>query len=255
MELRQAALASLRGTPVKEEELEKHEEALTLEASEHSLDLERLETRERQVAQAEDDVGAHEARVQEEVDPRVAEACADLASRYDLKLELVEAKVAGRRTALRSKLTEAERRTEAAMAALVSALAELAFACAELLPLQQRVADAESGAQQNREEKLQRQTLEHMHGPMLQDLRNQANTALSNICNENAPHTHVTDYAGHPRFFTDVVTRLENRSERAHQLVEERSRSMLERAVSRVFSHLQNTYPDFDLDAAIAPVP
>ena len=41
------------------------------------------------------------------------------------------------------------------MAALVSALAELASARAELLPLQQRVADAESIARQNREEVLQ----------------------------------------------------------------------------------------------------
>ena len=65
----------------------------------------------------------------------------------------------------------------------------------------------------------------------------------------------MTNYASHLRFFTDVVTRLENHSERAHQLVEERSRSLLGHAFSRVFSHLQNTNPDFDFDAAIAPVP
>ena len=46
---------------------------LTLEAAERNLDLERLETRERQVTHAEDDVGAREARIQEEVDRRVAE--------------------------------------------------------------------------------------------------------------------------------------------------------------------------------------
>ena len=90
---------------------------------------------------------------------------------------------------------------------------------------------------------------------MLQDLRSRANAALSNICNENAPHPHVTNYASHLCFFTDVVTRLENRSERAHQLVEKRSRSLLGRAFSRVFSHLQNTDPNFDFDAIIAPVP
>ena len=57
MELRQASLASLRGTPVEEEELRKREEVLTLEDAEHSLYLEQLEMRECQVAQAEDTVG------------------------------------------------------------------------------------------------------------------------------------------------------------------------------------------------------
>ena len=37
--------------------------------------------------------------------------------------------------------------------------------------------------------------------------------------------------------------------------MEERSRGLLGRAFSRVFSHLRNTFPDFDFDAAIAPVP
>ena len=133
--------------------------------------------------------------------------------------------------------------------------AGLASARAEMLPLQQRVADAESITQQNREEVLQRRTLEHVHAPMLQGLRYRANTALGHICDENAPHPHTDNYASHLRFFTEVVTRLENRSERARQLVEERSRSLLRRAFSRVFSHLQNTDPNFDFDAAIAPVP
>ena len=43
-------------------ELLKRDEALTLEAAERNLDLERLETRERLVAWAEDDVAAREAR-------------------------------------------------------------------------------------------------------------------------------------------------------------------------------------------------
>ena len=65
VELRQASLASLKGTPVEEEELRRREEVLTLEATKRSLDHERLETRERQVTQADDDVGAREARIQE----------------------------------------------------------------------------------------------------------------------------------------------------------------------------------------------
>nr|XP_020154695.1 golgin subfamily A member 6-like protein 2 [Aegilops tauschii subsp. strangulata] len=236
VEARKAALASLRGTPAEEEEIRKREEALALEAVERSLELERLETRERQVAQAEDAVGA---RAQEEVDRRVAEARVDLEGRHDLKLKFIEAEAAGRTAALRSRLDEAE----------------LASARAELLPLQQRVADVESIARQDREEVLQRQTLERVHAPMLEGLRNRANAALGHIYDENAPHPRTTDYASHLRFFIDVVTRLENHSERARQLAEERSRVLLRRAFSRVFSHLQNTYPNFNFDTAIAPVP
>ena len=73
-----------------------------------------METREHLAAQAEDDVAAREARVQEEVDRRVAEAHADLVSRYDLKLKLMAAEAEGRTTALRSRLTEAEQREKAA---------------------------------------------------------------------------------------------------------------------------------------------
>ena len=90
---------------------------------------------------------------------------------------------------------------------------------------------------------------------MLRTLRERPNTALGNICDEDAPHPHMTNYASHLRFFTDVVTRLENRSMRARQLVEERSHSLLGHAFSHVFSHLQNTDPHFDFDAIIAPVP
>ena len=89
---------------------------------------------------------------------------------------------------------------------------------------------------------------------MLQGLRIRANVVLGTICDEHAPHPHENDYASHLRFFTDMVTRLANRSERARELVEERCRGLLRRAFSRVFSHLQNTYPNFDFDAAIALV-
>ena len=86
----------MKGAPSDDGEILKREEALMLEATEHNLELERLETRERQVAQAEDAVSAPEARAQEEVDRRVAEARADLAGRYDLKLKLVEAEGVGK---------------------------------------------------------------------------------------------------------------------------------------------------------------
>ena len=90
---------------------------------------------------------------------------------------------------------------------------------------------------------------------MLRDLRTRANQALGAICDEHAPHPHTEDYASHLRFFTDVMTRLENWAERACKLVEEKSRGLLGRMFSRIFSHLQNINPHFDFDAAIASVP
>src|SRR5215216_5612997 len=42
---------------------------------------------------------------------------------------------------------------------------------------------------------------------------------------------------------------------RARELIEERSRDLLGRAFSHVFSHLLNMNPHFDFDAVIAPVP
>ena len=90
---------------------------------------------------------------------------------------------------------------------------------------------------------------------MLRDLRTKANQALGTFYDEHAPHPHAEDYASHLRFFTDVVARLESRAERARELVDEKSQGLLGRAFSRVFSHLLNTYPDFDFASAIAPVP
>ena len=104
VEARRAALASLRGAPAEEEEVRKREDALALEAVERSLELEQLETRERQVAQAEDAVGAREAKVQEEVDSQVARVRADLEGQYDLKLKLAGTEVAGRTATLRPRL-------------------------------------------------------------------------------------------------------------------------------------------------------
>ena len=94
-----------------------------------------------------------------------------------------------------------------------------------------------------------------MHGPMLQYLRNRANTTLGNIGNENALHPHVTDYASHLRFFTDVLTRLEDQAAKARQLIEERSRGLLGHALSCIFSNLLNLDSHFDFSIMLAPVP
>ena len=70
----------MKGPPSEEEEILRREEALVLEAMGHSLELERLETRERQVAQAEDAASAREARIQEEVDQKVAKVWIPISS-------------------------------------------------------------------------------------------------------------------------------------------------------------------------------
>ena len=84
--------------------------------------------REHQATTAEDTVAAREARVQQEVDQKVAEVHAALVDEYRLKSEFLEAELKGRTTALRSRLDEAEQREKAAAAALISVQAELASA-------------------------------------------------------------------------------------------------------------------------------
>ena len=124
-----------------------------------------------------------------------------------------------------------------------------------MLLLHQRVEEAEAVARQNADEIRQQRILEHEHGPMLTTLRERANAALGNICEEAISEPHAVNYADNLQFFTDVVTQLEAQSVRADRLVEERSRALLGHAFSRIFSHLQNMDPHFDFDAALTPVP
>lgn len=105
VEERRALLASSPGeAALAEAELLRRHEDLTLETVEHSLALETLEVRERQAAAAEDAVTAREARVQLEVEERVAKARAELAERHRLDLELLEAELEGRTSTLKAKL-------------------------------------------------------------------------------------------------------------------------------------------------------
>jgi hypothetical protein len=90
---------------------------------------------------------------------------------------------------------------------------------------------------------------------MLEDLKTRANRALDSICEESVPRPREDDDAGNLHFFTQVMACLEDKAMRARQLVEERSRELLGRAFSRVFSYLFSLDPHFDFDAAIAPVP
>ena len=80
IEAHRTVLVLMRGVPSEGKEILKREEALPLEALERSLEHERQEVRERQVASAEDAVTMHEARIQEEVNRRVAKVRADLAN-------------------------------------------------------------------------------------------------------------------------------------------------------------------------------
>src|SRR3954464_4035190 len=105
-ELREAALVSMKVASGDPAELLKHEEALTLEAAERTREYERLETRERLVTQAEDDVAAREARVLKEVGRRVATARLDLEREFEGKLELIRIEAEGRTAALRAQREE-----------------------------------------------------------------------------------------------------------------------------------------------------
>src|SRR3954469_6213146 len=236
-------------------ELRKREEALVLEVAERTREYEQLETRERQVTQAEDDVAARETRVLEEVCRRVATARQGLEREFEGKLGMIRVEAEGRTAALRAQRDEATRRADASRVALEAAQKELAPSQAEVLRLRQRVEEAVAVERQNADEICQRQVLEHEHGPMLTKLRERANIALGNICEAAVGEPHTINYAGNLQFFTTVVTQLEARSAKADRLVEERSRALLGRAFSRAFSHLRNMDPHFDFDVAIAPVP
>ena len=73
---------------------------------------------------------------------------------------------------------------------------------------------------------------------MFQDLEHRANQALSNLCDESVASPLVANDAGYLGFFTRIVERLEGGAASARQLVEEKSRDLLARAVSRIFNHL-----------------
>ena len=131
MELREVALASMKLAFGDSAELQKREEVLTLDAAERTREYERLETRERLVTQAEDDVAAREACVLEEVGRRVAMARLDLERESEERLGRAEAE--GRTAALRAKLEEATRRADAFRAALEFAQGESTTSQAEVL--------------------------------------------------------------------------------------------------------------------------
>ena len=65
-----------------------------------------------------------------------------------------------------------------------------------MLLLRQRVEEAKAVARQNADEIRQRRLLEHEHGPMLTTLRERANAALDNICEDTFGEPHAINYAG-----------------------------------------------------------
>ena len=105
MEDHQARRASLAappgGTPTNETGVRACEDALALEALEHSLACKRLEVMECQVAKAEDALASREARIQWEVGQKVAGICKALVEEYHHKVELQEARFKWQRVELR----------------------------------------------------------------------------------------------------------------------------------------------------------
>ena len=170
--------------------------------------------RERQAAAAEDAVTAREAQVQVEVEKRVAKARAELDGRHRLDLELLKAELEGRTSVLKIELRAVQQREGAAREALASSESALGSARAEISSLRKQAEDTASLLEKASSEKCRRLTLEREHGPMLQALRARANKALGAICDESAPHPHENDYASHLRFFTDIMTRLEDQAEK-----------------------------------------
>src|SRR3954471_12452870 len=125
----------MKGASGNPAELRKREEALVLEAAERTLECEQLETRERVVTQAEDDVAAREARVLEEVCRRVATARQGLEREFERKLGMIRVEAEGRTAALTAQRDEATRRADASRAALEAAQKESAALQAEVLRL------------------------------------------------------------------------------------------------------------------------
>ena len=206
MELREAALASMKVASGDPAELQKREEALTLEAAERTCKHEHLETTEHWVTRAEDDVVAREARVAEEVGCRVAMARLSLERKLKGRLELVRTEAEGRTNALRAKLEEATKQADVLRVALEAAQGESATSHAEVLLLRQQLVEAEAVARPNADEMRQRWLLEHEHAAMLSTLRERANTALGIICEAAVGEPRAINYAGNLQFFTNSVT-------------------------------------------------
>jgi hypothetical protein len=204
--------------------------------------------RERQVAADEDAVAAQEARIQQEVDQRVGRAREALARESRQKLKELQVEAEGRTAALRKEVAALGQQEIDAREARDSAQAELSL-------LQKQIADAESLVSKATEEESSRRTLRHMRFSMLEVLMTKANRALDAICEESIERSHGDDDADYLRFFTQVMTCIEDQAMRTRQLVKERSRGLLGRAFSRVFSNLFSSNPHFDFNTLIAPVP
>jgi hypothetical protein len=178
----------------------------------------------------------------------VEEAREAIVREHNLKLEELRVEAEGRRSALKKGIDVLGQREMDAREARDSAQAKLSS-------LQQQIADAESLVKKAAEEDKRRRTMRHMRSSMLEDLMNRTNRALGTICEERIEQPHENYDASYLSFFTQVVTRIEDRAARTRLLVEERSRELLGRVFSRVFSNLFSLDPHFDFNTLITPVP
>ena len=115
-----------------------------------------------------------------------------MAERHRLDLELLEAELEGRTSALKAKLQSVEKCESAARGALTSSESALNSARAEISSLQKQVKGTASLLKKALSEKIRRLTLEHERSSMLKGLSVRANNALGAICDESAPHPRVS---------------------------------------------------------------
>ena len=90
---------------------------------------------------------------------------------------------------------------------------------------------------------------------MFEALGHKAGRALNDLLDSSVDGPLVDDDTGYLRFFTRVVERLEGEVMRARQLIEEQSRDILRRAVSRIFGNLLHLDPRTDFRALLEPMP
>ncbi|KAE8798191.1 hypothetical protein D1007_26481 [Hordeum vulgare] len=90
---------------------------------------------------------------------------------------------------------------------------------------------------------------------MFEALEHRASRALGDICGEGVSGPLILDDFGYLGFFYRVVEHVEASAKKAFTLTEEKSRDLLGKAASDVFSHLLRLDPDFDFASVLDPVP
>ena len=251
------------------------EEALTLEAMERCMERERLETMERQVAEAEAKLDDREAKAALEIqvlqedyhgklelhETRFVEKGNELKK----KIAALEGQLAGSKRCLQASETArsaAERHARAAKEACAAAerreqASEKArvAARAELSRFYQRVEDISASAALSPAEAAHAHGMRRVRSEMLTALGNRANGALRELLGSGVDDPLTADDACYLKFFSEVVDRLKGQVTMAQQLVEEQSHDVLRCAVTRIFGNLLRLNSRSNFRALLEPVP